>query len=298
MSRSVVELVLGSAVATSGTFTVGYPAGKTKGNFISGTNHRLTALQSDHAVGKGFTIALGTSVATITWLGTTTIPSGSRVWVELDETGADYLEAGKLPIKSTPMAVLSVDLGSPAAADPNGLVTGYTGAAGVIPLDGALVAADGSVTFDVARGLVVDSGGADTAVITGVGYDDYEQLMVESITLNGTTAVLGKKAFKKLVSLTSSASIANGAFIGTSDVLGLPFFLDETAQLLVQYQDGALNGSGLGTYVAGSQAAGTATSGDVRGTLDPTTAMDGIVALRVVALVDNPGYRGAPQFAG
>ena len=61
-------------------------------------------------------------------------------------------------------------------------------------------------TLDVPRNIVVDSGGVDTAVLTFTGTDEYGNTVVESITLNGTTAVAGKKAFKTVTGVSSSPS--------------------------------------------------------------------------------------------
>ena len=199
-------------------------------------------------------------------------------------------------------AFIAVSLGAPAVADPNGLVTGYSGAAGVIPMDGALatVDADGNVVLDVPRAIVVDSGGADTAVITVTGYDEYGHLLVENITLNGVTAVNGKKAFKKVTSLSASATVANGAFIGTTGILGLPY-----APVAGGFLSGILNEntSDAGTYVAPDRTSpATATTGDVRGTYLPAGALDGANVYKVrVALQNGPADSdlfGVEQFDG
>ena len=187
----------------------------------------------------------------------------------------------------TAQAVLVVDLGTPVVADPDGLVTGYSGAAGTIPMDGALAAtvdANGNVVLDVPRCLVVDSGGADTAVITITGKDVYGVTIVENITLNGTTAVNGVKAFKKITSIVAGATVSNGAFIGTTGTLGLPY-----APVIGGFLGGILNENtaDAGTYVAPSRVTATATTTDVRGTYLPAGALDGTNRYKVRMAVKN-----------
>ncbi|WPZ36708.1 hypothetical protein T8K17_11235 [Thalassobaculum sp. OXR-137] len=414
MSHSVVELVLASAVATDGTFTVGYPAGKSKGDFINGSDHRMVALQADHRVGKGFTIAFGDTAATVTWKGTTTIPASSRVWVQLDESGRDYRDEHLInkAVSATPMLI---SLGSPDTADPNGAVEtqACTAAGGLATGFNGVYGTDGSdrAIFDVPRAPV--AAWTTEAVLTLTCKDEYGNLVVMSS--GSGTALTGTKAVKEIISVSSSVDIT-GLTVGTSDVLGLPFFLRDPNMITAEFQNdslisgggqkvflpwqynatqinagtpwylvcpvygnitgirsaveiafttggditvevtgtpvdglsmavdtgaagtldsdtptlghattavapgvsievigsagfdsaGALNGvleitqSGgqLGVYVAGSQAVGTATSGDVRGTLDPLTACDGVTSFAIVALVDDPNYLGAPQYAG
>ena len=55
------------------------------------------------------------------------------------------------------------------------------------------------------------AGGAETSVVTVAGHDYLGQKMVETITLNGTTAVPGKKAFKDIESITTAAAVAADA---------------------------------------------------------------------------------------
>ena len=216
---------------------------------------------------------------------------------------ADRTKKGA-PIEGAEAQALRViDLGTPAVADPDGLVTGYTGAAGVIPLTGALastVDSNGNVVLDVPRAIVVDSGGADTAVITVTGYDAWGHLMIETITLNGTTAVNGKKAFKKIASLSAGAAVDNGAFIGTLGILGLPY-----APVAGGFLSGILgeNTADAGTYVAPVRTnPATATTGDVRGTYLPAGTLDGVNRYKVrVALQNGPNDSdlfGVEQFDG
>lgn len=53
-----------------------------------------------------------------------------------------------------------------------------------------------------------------------------------------------------------------------------------------------------GTFVAGDQTAPTATTGDVKGTYDPTTACSGAIAFALMVAVPDPSYRGVDNFDG
>jgi len=53
-----------------------------------------------------------------------------------------------------------------------------------------------------------------------------------------------------------------------------------------------------GTFVAGVSSAATATTGDVRGTYDPSAACDGSDAYNLLIATEEPKYLGVAQFAG
>lgn len=289
-----VEVVLASAVADAGTFTAGYPSGYDSGFFADFAGDHY--IQS-HEYGKmksNTSFAFGANEATITNNSGVTLAAGTTVWVNFDITGTGQ------PVVSEANNVADLDLvrvllGAPDAADPDGVMTAFTGAAGALTLNGALVT-DGVATFDVPRNVVIDSGGADTAVLTITGTDQFGATMVENITLNGTTAVAGLKAFKTVTSIVSSAAIANGAFVGTGDVLGLPFAVYDSGSLLGEHEDGAA--ATAGTLVAAAVATPTATTGDVRGTYDPNSAMDGSTRISLLIATGDKSDKGLAQFAG
>ena len=301
MSFEKVETTAGSAVATSGTITFSYPAGTNAGSFAA-FGHKLWVdkFQRLLASPDDFTVSFGASNITVTYLGSTSIPAGSRLNAQFNVLGEDdeHLEndfSGDDPLNVAPANVVKISLGAPDVADPNGICEAQSGAAGALTLDGALVSG-GVATLDVPRNIVIDSGGVDTAVLTITGTDAYGNTIVENITLNGTTAVAGKKAFKTVTSVVSSATISNGAFVGTGDVLGLPVFLPGTAYVLKELEDGAAPTAG--TLVAGVSTAATATTGDVRGTYDPNSAADGAKVFDLLVALPDPKYKGVSQYAG
>lgn len=304
---TAVKVVLGGAVATNGTFTVPYPSDKTLGEFENAVGHYFTGLGTKYTQPDDFTIAFGATSATITYKGATTLPQGAELYVQLEEPGEaveyfGYVADGTLKKKITQLRklqLLQIDLGAPAAIDDNGVCESQNrSGAGALTINGAL-ASGGVATLDVPRNVIADSGGADTAVITVTGTDQYGQVVKENITLNGTTAVAGKKAFKTITAVASDATISNGFFLGTGDVLGLPVYLPSGGYVHAELQDGAAVGS-AGTLVAGLAAntISTATTADVRGTYDPNAACDGGKSFALVVTLPDPSYLGNDQYDG
>lgn len=293
MSRKTQRVVLGSAVATSGTFTVGYPTGTSAGNFKNGKRHRMNALGASLEAPKGFTISFGATVATITYLGATTLPAGTEVYVELDTMGAQFPsrtnEEGET-LRATFFQSLALDLGSPIATS-----AVYFRAAAAIGAGGAITLLQS--TLDVPRNLIFTSAGNDsgrTFVITGK--DEYGATVVENVTGANAGVAAGKKAFSKITSISIDAASAGTVSIGFGNVLGLPVFLKNGTFIIREIENDAV--ATAGTVVAGVASTATATTGDVRGTYVPNGAPDGTKALQLLVSIPDPGYRGAPQFAG
>jgi hypothetical protein len=309
--QRVVEVLLATALAAAGTQDVDYPSGFDENHFAT-VGHKISVKDGGELLqGRDFAISFAKTKATITAAtGFTTLPVGTTLFVELHLRGeredkdltnirsrAGVANAGN---RQSRRQIVEVNFGAPATLDADGICESQnrTGA-GVLLINGAL--SDGDLatsvaTLDVPRNVIADSGGADTAVITITGKDEYGETVVESITLNGATAVAGKKAFKTITSVVSDATISNGFFLGTGDVLGLPVYLPNVVHVLYDTEDGAAITDG--TYVAGVLTKPTSTTGDVRGTYDPNSACDGGKNFTVVMLLENPEFIGVPQYAG
>jgi hypothetical protein len=166
-------------------------------------------------------------------------------------------------------AVITLSLGAPAAGVANAVSVSQSVAAGQnFLLNGALASGSpATVTFDVPRNLV----GAWTtnSVLTVVGTDEYGQAMTE-VGASAATYT-GKKAFKTITSITSSASITL-ATLGTGTVLGLPY-----KPVVGGFIRGRLNEdtADAGTYTVPERTASTTTTNDVRGTYTPAGALNG-----------------------
>jgi len=178
----------------------------------------------------------------------------------------------------------------PVALDADGICAQQTLAgAGNAVLNGAL-ASGGTVTLDVPRNVIVDAAGAATAVLTVYGTDAYGISVSEAITLNGTTAVAGKKAFKTITRIASSAA-ATDFFVGTGDVFGLPFRANSRNYVLTAWNGAFVT---TGTFVAADATSpATTTTGDVRGTYSVPDAADGVKRLTAwVFIVDDDTQAG------
>lgn len=156
--------------------------------------------------------------------------------------------------------------------------------AGNATLNGSL-ASGGTVTLDVPRNVIIDAAGAATAVLTVYGTDVYGISMSEAITLNGTTAVAGKKAFKTITRITASAA-ATDFFVGTGDVFGLPLRVDSRNYTLTAWNGAFVTTGTLTAAVTTSPA--TTTTGDVRGTFAPADAADASKRLTVWMFIEDP----------
>jgi hypothetical protein len=303
MGNYNVTGTLASAVADAGTFTASYPTNTDSGTFMGAVGHQLVVAQNLYAAPRTFSLSFGASSITVTnksgasWAAGSTFILGLQVAGQVERTSdADFEFSSR--VSKISEGVYLLNLGAPDTLDADGIAEAQSASgAHTLSLNGAL-ASGGTVTLDVPRNVIADSGGADTAVLTVTGTDEYGNTMKENITLNGTTAVPGLKAFKTITSITSSATIANGAFVGTGDVIGLPMFLGKTGFVLKELQDGAT--ATAGTLVAGIQTSGgsTATTGDVRGTYDPNSAANGSLAFSLVVVNPDPNYLGLAQFAG
>jgi hypothetical protein len=298
----IVRFTLAADVADDGTETVGYPTGRSKGNY-SGSNgkHVLVAGGNTYNAPAGFTLTFNANASDITLTNKTgrTLAAGTGCTLQLERRGPRNFDSPPVPAAPELMTeggFWFVDLGSPNVLDANGICEAQsdTGAHS-LTLDGDLVSG-GVAVLDVPRNIVVDSGGADTAVLTITGTDVFGNTLVESITLNGTTAVAGKKAFKTVTSVTASATIANAAFVGTGDVLGLPVFLPSAGYVVAELEDGAA--ASAGTLVAGVLTEPSATTGDVRGTYAPNSAADGDAGFALIVFLPDPSDRGLAQYAG
>lgn len=183
-------------------------------------------------------------------------------------------------------ATIVINLGAPTVADVDGICAAQAiAAAGDALINGTLAAA-GSFTADVARGVQVDSSdaGDTTQTVTIYGTDVYGQSMVEEIALNGTTDVLGLKAFKTVTRVAVDDALAGNLTVGTTKKIGLPY--RPVVGGFIRGRAGE-DSTDAGTYVAPIRTTSTATSADVRGTYLPAGTLDGTIVYTVVIAVKN-----------
>lgn len=241
MSFVTIEKVLDAAVATAGTFTVGYPTGYQKADFVNGNGHLLIALNALFRCPGDFTVSLGDSTATITYNGATTIPVASTVRVQLDVLGnrdsIDQMLVGAKQVQPAPFMMLN--LGTPDTADADGILDGVsaTDSAAAYDSDDFVTAFTG--TLDVPRNLTATGTAGSDHVVTVTGTDVYGDTLVEALTLSGTSVIAGKKAFKTVSAIAVAAGAAGDTFdLGWGDVLGLPVHVPDAGYVLAEVKNG------------------------------------------------------------
>lgn len=199
--------------------------------------------------------------------------------------------AGKPGIESFPLC--TKNYGVIALAVANGIAASQAvGVAALFTINGSL-ASGGVATFATPRNVV--AAWTNTAVITITGTDEYGLPLVE-VSASGT-AHTGKKAFKTITSVLSSASIT-GATVGSGVVIGISHRVARD-ELHVRTMDNAVT---TGTFVPADTTTATGTTGDTRGTISFTTAPDGAhtysLLYKVADLSTRAGAYGVTQFSG
>ena len=296
MSFDTLKKILGSSVADAGTFTVQYPDGRRAGSYTGGRFHEVNSFATGRLTAEAgrVSFSFGSSEITITNNTGVTMPAGAELFIQLDRAGANSDRAGIPFANADKMGIVKpvlVSLGAAIASDADGIVAeqAATLADGLATgINGAL-ASGGEAVLDVPRAIVAAWTG--TAVVTVTGYDEYGMPMTES-SASGTS-LTGKKAFKRVTGVTTSADIT-ALTVGTGKVLGLPVFLPGSGYVVRELQNGSPPTAGA--TVAGDLTKATATTGDVRGTYAPNTNPNGSNSIQLLLMVDDVGFKGIPQF--
>lgn len=331
MTFVISTVTVASAVSNGGTLTFAYPAIPASGLRVDSygpfdPNHRVEGgvvipasqtgpgdfkLASAHRAyssgnaallvnGVDFTLTFNAEASgiTFTYQGSSVIPVGSVVSLQLElvgqNDGAVFKDDNRIA-RGALAPVQQIRLGAPIALSTTAvLATTAVADASLHTLATAYVA-------DVPRGIsaVSSNAGDTTQTVTVRGFDEYGQAMTESIALNGTTGVNGKKAWKTIVSYQASASLAGNLSIGITNVLGLPILIPAAGYVFQEILDSAKNAN-AGTTTAGvSGAVASATTGDVRGTYAPATTLpNGTHTYELLVACPDPKSLGIPQFAG
>lgn len=297
MAFGISETVLASLVESAGTFTVGYPAGMARADFVGGVAAKISALQTIFTAPEDFTVSLGASSVTVTWGSATDLAAGTVVKMQLDaeEGSVDVVDVAGAAIRidrANPVEIRRLDLGNPAASDDD-----YFRASASISAGGALTLLQ--TVLDFPRNIIITNAGDDSAdTYTVTGEDEYGVAMIEIITGANAGIAAGKKAFKTVSSIVASGASASTVKVGFGDVLGLPVWVPSSGRILKELQDDAA--ATAGTLVGGlsTNTKSTATTADVRGTYDPNAACDGSKSFAIIVAVSDPNFIGNPQYDG
>jgi hypothetical protein len=162
-------------------------------------------------------------------------------------------------------------------------LTAGTGVTSVVRSDGVT-----ALQVDVPRALsiTIGAGTITNRNVTITGYDYYGQPMSEVIATGTTqsTTVNGKKAFFQIISASVSGSVGATVSIGTADIFGSPVRFNDKGYLArVGWNDTLAENAA--TVVDADATTATTTTGDVRGTVAPSTAADGTKRLVVAVLL-------------
>jgi hypothetical protein len=121
---------------------------------------------------------------------------------------------------------------------------------------------------------ITTTAAAVTGTITARGFDVHAQAMSETINITTTTAgtFYGKKAFKYVASVTPNYTDSTGSYsVGTGDTFGFPMRQDRYEYINYAW-NGINNINNVGFLGAVTTNPATATTGDVRGTLQVSGA--------------------------
>lgn len=144
-----------------------------------------------------------------------------------------------------------------------------------------------NITFTVA----VTDFSATTMTVTG--FDVYGQPMTQTRLGPNNNTVATLKAFKEIVSISSSTALATNVSVGIGDVFGLPYNVPDIGYIQSVKWAGVL-ATDAGTAVVGvATSPSTAALGDVRGTYAPSSASNG--ARRLVMTIALPGLASGPN---
>src|SRR5262245_9406659 len=186
-----------------------------------------------------------------------------------------------------------MELGIPVAAAAAGIMNAVS-IANQITKGGAVVSTwKPSMMGAYGRNVTIVLSGAGTPTVTVRGRDYLGQPVSENFVAAGATPVVGKKAFKYVDSISTSAGVAATTInVGYGNVLGLPYAL---AKLTDEFMDDAAPTAG--TIVLASTAAQTITSADPRGSYLPNTVPDGVHKYDLIGFCLQNQLHGVAHFA-
>ncbi len=195
-----------------------------------------------------------------------------------------YVKAMKYAADVHDDGFYKLSFGSPALADLDDIIDGVTVTSGVtIDIDEFIGAVVAVADAPWGRTVEIDASAAGSPIVLIHGFDYLGQKMTESITANGTTPVLGLKAFMRVTQVVVATGITGTIDVGFSTKLGLPY---KTVKVEAEIEDGVMASAGtLAAPVLTDPQ--TTTTGDPRGTYIPTGTLDDAADFSIVAYADD-----------
>ena len=294
---------------------MGFDLAQTEGVYtgsVTSTTLTITALQSGEPLTLGQYVS-GTGITAGSYItafvsgsggtGTYTLSASSSATgsITITSSGDAYLgdpapmDLGVGPLgrvyvwDMVPQTLQTANIAASQTASAAGAVTltAGTSAKSVVRPDGVSV-----IQLNTPRALQINTS-TTARTITISGYDYYGQPMTEAITVTTAgTAKSGKKAFYQIASATINGT-ATAVTIGTTDIFGLPVRCFDAGYVVKVGWNNTL-AQDAGTFaVADMTNPATSTTGDVRGTYQPSTASDG--TKRLVMTIALPGIAVGPN---
>jgi hypothetical protein len=313
------DLFLGPVPSYQGTGI--YPISSTFTGSIATTTLTVTAMLSGDAIVLGMFVS-GTGVTAGTYItafgtgtggtGTYTVSTSQTASSTTITASANAYAGDPSPMSTgigplgriyvfdvVPLAANAANIA--ASQTPSGAgsltLTAGTGVKSVTRADNSTV-----LQLDCARVLSVTTGSGTTTSsnITISGFDIYGQSMTEVIASGAvaSTTTPGKKAFYQISSITGSAATTSTITVGTTYTLGVPIRVTDGGYIChVGWNNSFAIDSG--TLAVAVQTTATSTTGDVRGTFQPSSAADGVkrlilgIMLPAIAVGPNATRTGA-----
>jgi hypothetical protein len=205
------------------------------------------------------------------------------------QTGVPQPQLGCISV--VPLTASTTNLASAVAATSGAgyiTITAGTGITAVTGISNTFTnTTDTIYSFDTPRAVIITEAAGGTAVTYTVwGFDQDNVFMTENIAVAGgvgATTGTGKKAFAGITRVWASAASTAAISVGTTNIIGLPYVLDNVNRIFGtgNFGTGATFGA-VATYVAAvATTPATATTGDIRGTVTLPTAADGTKRLVV-----------------
>lgn len=249
MSNKTISAALAATLVQSGTVAFTYPDGYNKGDFVTFGAELVTDTGDVFTAQAGqITVSLGDTTATVTFQAATSIAAGTGVILQLKTAGVEkFVELREQKTKISHAVAtekLQINLGNPAAEDTDGIandLSATTTAQSYTLSDCVTAFINAGGYLDVPRNVTATGTSGSDHVITVTGEDIYGDVMIETLTLSGTTKIVGDKAFYKITAIDAAAGASGDTFdLGWGVKLGLPLFLKKWNDIKAQYVDAEL----------------------------------------------------------